>query len=161
VCGVEFVYAPNETAEAMTTDVGRGGMRVRLGRYLRPGTKLLLRFPVADWVEFPAELKAEIVWCGLPRRGEEFAAGLRIIYDEPEVLNWVSRLIHDAIFRPDQLGQMTVIGGAPKSAHRPRPVPRWQERGVAGALESVAAFAAWNEKRPSGGPEAYREPRSE
>lgn len=152
-CRVEYTHAPDESAEAMTMDVGRGGMQIRLGRYLRPGTKLLLRVPCPAGAGSTAELKAEIVWCRLPRRGEECVAGLRIMYDEPEVLISVSRLIHEAIFR---LGQVTVAGRATKATHHPRHGWEWSEREGTGAFTSASASAnGMDWKRSSGGPEAY------
>ncbi|GMU92869.1 MAG: hypothetical protein AMXMBFR4_19270 [Candidatus Hydrogenedentota bacterium] len=130
-----------------------------MGRYLRPGTKLLLRLPSGAGAGSATELKAEIAWCRMPRRGEECVAGLRIIYDEPEVLNCVSKLIHEAIFR---LGQVTVADRGEKATHHPRQAWEWSEREGMGAFTSAPAGAnGMDWMRSPGGPEAHRERRSE
>lgn len=80
----------------ITGDVSRGGLSLHLGRYLRPGRLVLLRVsePAAA---APLELKGEIAWCRPEGPAGAFRAGVRVIHDEPEAIEGLSRLVHAAV----------------------------------------------------------------
>ena len=79
---VQFECGAGSKGSAQAGDVGRGGMRVRMGRYLRPGTKLMITISLEGSNEQTVELKSEVVWCrrgpGSTRRiGPRSAEGVR------------------------------------------------------------------------------------
>ena len=87
------------------SDVSRGGLRMSMGRYLRPGTRVMLE---ADGVKVngkPVELKGQIVWCTPEKTGHRFAAGVRVIYDEPDAIMGISAMVNHAIVVSGLLGQ--------------------------------------------------------
>ena len=100
-----YRYAAREDGEAVLCDVGRGGVRLRMGRYLRPGTLVLIT--VDDDVADSAgpELKASIAWCCPDGSASAFEAGMRVIYDEPSAIAEMSRLVHQGLIAS---GRMTI-----------------------------------------------------
>lgn len=89
---VTYRYAPGYNGKAVCLDAGLGGLRVRLGRYLRPGTHLLVTFPDRTPEDEPLQLKARVAWC----RGADnhhFAAGLRVYDDEPDASTSLAQLV--------------------------------------------------------------------
>jgi hypothetical protein len=113
--GVEFVYGAGRDGSATAYDVGRGGLRVRMGRYLRPGTRLLVRLPESGQDDGPVELKAEVAWCRRELSALEFEVGLRIFYDAPDALDAISRVMYYALFEQ---------GGLHRGAKMPAPAKR-------------------------------------
>jgi len=95
---VQFVYGAGQKGSAKANDVGRGGLRVRMGRYLRPGTKLMVQIPMGDSGEKAVELKSEVVWCRREPGHLDFGAGLRVYYDAPEALDAISEVMYYALF---------------------------------------------------------------
>ncbi|MCC6796644.1 MAG: PilZ domain-containing protein [Candidatus Hydrogenedentes bacterium] len=92
-----YRYAANDEGTALVSEVSRGGLRMSMGRYLRPGTRVMLE---ADGVKMngqPVELKGQIVWCAPEKRGHQFVAGVRVIYDEPDAIAAVSALVNHAL----------------------------------------------------------------
>lgn len=105
---VQFECGAGSKGSALAGDVGRGGMRVRMGRYLRPGTKLMITISLAGSKKKTIELKSEVVWC---RRGPgqlEFDAGIRVYYDAPEALEAISEVMYDALFEQGGLKKRDV-----------------------------------------------------
>ena len=79
-------YGPGHQAKASCEDVGLGGLRLKLGRYLRPGTLVLVSVG-----EQAVQLKARVAWCrGL--KDHHFAAGLRVFQSEAEAALALTRL---------------------------------------------------------------------
>ena len=76
---------------AVCTDVGLGGLNLRVGRYLRPGTLLMVTFNESTSDGAPLQLKGRIAWCR-GADGYHFAAGLRVFHDEPESVTALTRL---------------------------------------------------------------------
>lgn len=94
---LSYQYAADGGGDAAILDVGRGGFCVRIGRYLRPGTRVIVRSGTIDGVRLDHELKAVIVWCVGMRGGLDFLAGLRVMFDEPEAISAMSRMVHAAL----------------------------------------------------------------
>ncbi len=80
----------------VTADVSRGGLSLHLGRYLRPGRFVLLRVNEPTAAE-PLEVKGEIAWCRPEGPAGAFRTGIRVIHDEPEAFEGLSRLVHAAV----------------------------------------------------------------
>ncbi len=95
---VQFVYGAGRKGSAHVNDVGRGGLRVHMGRYLRPGTKLMISIPLRDSEQRTVELKSEVIWCQREAGRIEFSAGLRVYYDAPEALEAISEVMYYALF---------------------------------------------------------------
>ncbi|MFA6240964.1 MAG: PilZ domain-containing protein [Candidatus Hydrogenedentales bacterium] len=94
---VQYRYGAQDTGSATLLNVGRGGVCVRLGRYLRPGTRALVQVPSVQMDGRSVELKAELVWCRPASEQHEFDAGFRIVFDEPDAIAGASELIHRAL----------------------------------------------------------------
>ena len=112
---MQFKSGAGSKGSAQEGDVGRGGMRVRMGRYLRPGTKLMITISLEGSNEQTVELKSEVVWC---RRGPgqlEFDAGIRVYYDAPEALEAISEVMYDALFEQGGLRKRDVRQVAKRS----------------------------------------------
>jgi len=65
-------------------DVSVGGVRLRLGRYLRPNTKLLLQVKAEELDADALEFKGQVVWCKPCDLNNVFGAGIRIMGDAPD-----------------------------------------------------------------------------
>jgi hypothetical protein len=79
---IHYAYGPGYCGSATALDASLGGLGVRLGRYLRPGTLMLLRVRDGAGPDEVA-LKARVAWC----RGagqSEFVAGIKVFHSEPE-----------------------------------------------------------------------------
>lgn len=134
-----YRYAADVEGTAQVSDVSRGGMRMCMGRYLRPGTRVMLE---ADGVRVngqPVELKCQIVWCTPEKRGHRFVAGIRIIYDEPDAIAAASALVNHALFAsgvfaglPEKTGTVSVA------------VPVWPVQVLGAGTRAAARFAAGN-----------------
>ena len=101
---VRYAYASEPGAVAKACDVSRGGLSVEMGRYLRPGTRLMLEVPGVETDGNAAELKAEIAWCRATNSGHAFRAGIRVIEDQPDVLEVMSNLLHRSLFESGLVG---------------------------------------------------------
>jgi len=83
---------------ATSDDISRGGVSLRMGRYLRPGRFVLITIGGPDGAS-PIELKTRVAWCR-PDKGEHvFRTGLRVFYDEPDTMEQMSRLMYEAVLR--------------------------------------------------------------
>jgi hypothetical protein len=89
---VEYRYGTSESGKATASDIGRSGMRLYLGRYLRPGTLLMIGLPQGR-----GELKARIAWCTPTLQGGVFVAGVRVLHNEHESLEVMGDLLCDAV----------------------------------------------------------------
>ncbi len=65
-------------------NVGRTGAAIRLGRALRPGEYLSLRFASPLMLGEDVEVVARVIWCRPLDGVREYAAGLQIRRDTPE-----------------------------------------------------------------------------
>jgi len=83
-----------ETGLASVSNVGRGGIAVRMGRYLRPGTLVMV---ATGSQGADGDQKARIAWSEPLAGTAEFQAGLQIIHDEPSALAEMSLLVHRAL----------------------------------------------------------------
>lgn len=120
-----YRYAADDQGTALVSDVSRGGLRMSMGRYLRPGTRVMLE---ADGVKMngqPVELKGQIVWCAPEKRGHQFVAGVRVIYDEPDAIAAVSTLVNHAVLASGVVDRLTgrkIAHVAAVAAWRVRPL---------------------------------------
>lgn len=94
---VQYCYGANDHGIGEATDVCRGGLKITIGRYLRPGTHILVTTPDCPMNGRPLELKGQIVWCRPEKAGLRFSIGVRVIYDEPDAVAGISALVHHAI----------------------------------------------------------------
>lgn len=92
-----YRYAADDAGSAHVNDVSRGGLRLSLGRYLRPGTCVMLETDGVRVNGRPIELKGRIVWCAPERRGHRFAAGVRVMYDEADAVSAMSAFVNHAL----------------------------------------------------------------
>jgi hypothetical protein len=136
-----YRYASEDEGFAQVSDVSRGGLRMCMGRYLRPGTRVMLE---ADGVRVngqPVELKGQIVWCAPEKRGHRFAAGVRVIYDEPDAVTAVSALVNHALCASgilEQLKDRKTVNAAVASVWRFRPLGKGTRVAGAGFLAGNA-----------------------
>ncbi|GMV91398.1 MAG: hypothetical protein AMXMBFR82_11760 [Candidatus Hydrogenedentota bacterium] len=99
----EYRYGTTGEGCAKVQNIGRAGLRLRMGRYLRPGTVVRLHLEAEDLGLDPIEFTTHIAWCIPVSENGEFDAGLRILHDGTESLAQVSALIHAALLRSGQL----------------------------------------------------------
>lgn len=90
-----YRYAPGYEGAATVENVGLGGFGLRLGRYLRPGTLMLLSLS-----DEPLQLKGRVTWCR-GARNHEFVAGLRVFHDDPETTQALTQLVAWASLESD------------------------------------------------------------
>lgn len=88
---LEIICQGGMKGRATSQDVGRGGFRMSLYRYLRPGHRLMVRTPAGE------ELKAQVVWCRPDRDATQFVAGVRVIHDEPAAYETMARMMYRAV----------------------------------------------------------------
>jgi PilZ domain len=93
-------YGTGEAGTARLCNVGRSGVSARSGRYLRPGTRVMLEVGPRR-AGGSEELKAEVAWCRPARDSDEFLTGLRVYHDETRALGALSALMFDGL---DRLG---------------------------------------------------------
>jgi len=82
---VTYSYDPDESGRGRWINVSRVGACIRLGRYLRPGRDLRLRFPSPlEASEAPVEVQGRVSWCRQVPGAPEFTAGVRLLREDPE-----------------------------------------------------------------------------
>ena len=86
--GVAYLYDRGEIGGATWRDVSAEGASIRMGRYLRPGRAVVLRFPSPALPEEILEIPARIVWCRPAPGSLYFAAGLQIRREAPSAAWW-------------------------------------------------------------------------
>ncbi|MBM3289860.1 MAG: PilZ domain-containing protein [Candidatus Hydrogenedentes bacterium] len=101
-----YRYASDDEGTAEVSDVSRGGLRMTMGRYLRPGTPVMLEAAGVRVNGRAVELKGRIVWCAPEMRGHRFVAGVRVIYDEPDAVTAVSALVNHALHASGVLDEL-------------------------------------------------------
>jgi hypothetical protein len=128
---VTYRYEPDHEGTAMCTDVGRGGLCLHLGRYLRPGRRVMLSVAGPDGE--PLELKARVAWCRATPGSRLFATGVRVYHDEPQSLGALSTMVHKGL---EQSGVFSEL----RALHKTRtPQPRTAD----GRKESATSREAW------------------
>lgn len=91
-----YRYNQGENAAGTWRDLSRSGARIQLGRYLRPGRRVMLIVASDDESDEPAiELKAQIVWCRPVSDSHDFEAGLRIFHDQPDTVDTLTAIVDD------------------------------------------------------------------
>lgn len=86
----------DETGSGTWMDVSRVGAQVLLGRYLRPGRTLTLRFASPLVSNRELEVTAQVVWCRPEKYSQDFTVGLLIQRDTPEMALDFATLGHAA-----------------------------------------------------------------
>jgi len=109
---ISYQHGAGDSGMAVASDVSRGGLRLRMGRYLRPGTHVMLQSKEVHADGKPVELKGRIVWCAPEKKGHQFAAGVRIIYDEAVAVMGISAMVNYAIAASGLLGPQAAAGQA-------------------------------------------------
>lgn len=81
---VTYEVTPGDGGSATWIDVSRVGVRMLLGRYLRPRRVIALAF-AAPWDEHTeVRLSARVIWCRQAKDSAEFHAGLQVLRESPE-----------------------------------------------------------------------------
>lgn len=97
---VGWLEAQGQSGAGVVLNVGRGGVCLLLGRYLRPGRSVEVRFNDIEFRGEPVTLRARVAWCRPADRGSvEFAAGLRVVHDEATSLAAISEVFYAAVDR--------------------------------------------------------------
>ncbi len=136
---VKYSYSGGESGTATCCDVSGGGMRVVLGRYLRPGRHLMVQVPHGANKKRHAELKAEIAWCSPTEEPHEFIAGLRVLHDEPEAAHTLAALA---------VGGTSPLKTRPPRAQRialPLVVKAWVKPGKNGTHNELETSEEWKD----------------
>lgn len=94
---IQYRYGRNEAGLATCCNVGRGGLNLLMGRYLRPGTLLMLEAADPHSEAAPIELKAQVAWIEPAGREGAFLAGVRVLEDEAASSDTVNDLIYQAM----------------------------------------------------------------
>ena len=94
---VHYICAPNDGGVGTWQDVGRGGARVKLNRYFRPGTLMLLSVKLGSNNGSYTELKGRVAWSRRCGENGSSVAGLRLFDDVPEAEFTVSGLINKGL----------------------------------------------------------------
>ena len=95
---VEWSDAKGERGTAQLMDFSRGGMRLSIGRYFRPGPVLTFRFDEITYQGEPIEFQAIINWCNpIPLHPETFEVGVSIVHGETRTLALVSEVFYTAL----------------------------------------------------------------
>lgn len=128
---VTYRYEPEHEGTAMCTNVGRGGLSLELGRYLRPGKYVMLSVSGADGE--PLELKARVAWCRALPGSRLFAAGVRVYHDEPQSLQALSRMVHKGLEQSGVFSELHAL----HTMRTAQPQP-WE-----GRKESTTSREAW------------------
>jgi len=133
---VEYFHGAGASGTGCCREVSHRGLSMRLGRYLAPGRKVLVRvFSVANPVE-AAELKGRVAWCRPTAAPDQFLAGIEVFFDAPEAFEDLSRLVLEAALAH-------TWSAVPQTGEQPRETPdraRWGIRRTAEAL-AHAGFA--------------------
>ena len=87
-----------ESGSARLCDAGRGGVSALSGRYLRPGTLVMIEVG-SQGAGGLKELKAEVAWCRPAPDTDEFRTGLRVYHDEPRAVGALAGLMFDGLDR--------------------------------------------------------------
>lgn len=83
--GFHFVCDEGHTGGGRWLNVSRVGASVLLGRYLKPGREVIVRFASPLVSNDALEVKARVMWCRQIQGGPEFMAGIRIRRETPEM----------------------------------------------------------------------------
>jgi len=94
---VEWRDLTGEDGHAAVRDVSRGGFRLSLGRYLRPGPVVTVTFDHITFNGAPVELDAAVVWCKPTDQPDTFLAGLKIIHGGAATLAAASEVFYAAM----------------------------------------------------------------
>ena len=87
-----------EGGAASIRDVSRSGVRLSLGRFLRPGPCVRLVFDGIAFNGAQIEVRAVVVWCRPENSAsDQFAAGFRIVQGERGTLGAMSEVFYTAI----------------------------------------------------------------
>jgi hypothetical protein len=117
---VHYICAPNDGGVGIWQDVGQGGACVKLNRYLRPGTLVLLSVKLGFESGAYSELKGKVAWCRRCGENGSSVAGLRLFDDVPEAELTLSGLVNEGLRQ----------GGAAKQ-DTPHPLSRdWAGKGL-------------------------------
>lgn len=84
-----YRYSPVDEGKAVGADVSPQGLRIRLGRYLRPGRRVVLRVDTLS----DAELKGRVTWCRPANEPNTFDAGIRVFHDAADSAAALSEMI--------------------------------------------------------------------
>lgn len=83
--GFHFECDAGHAGTGRWLNVSRVGANVLLGRYLKPGREVTLRFASPLVSRDALEVTARVMWCKPVHGGPEFVAGFRIRRDTPEM----------------------------------------------------------------------------
>ena len=93
---IGYRYGPSDTGRAECINVSPLGMQLRLGRYLRPGRRVLVTAGQGSGGDGDGpgiEFKAQVAWCRPSKGSHVFDAGLRVFHDEPDSVTAIYSLL--------------------------------------------------------------------
>lgn len=142
---VQYRYGAVEAGKASCCNIGRDGLGLLMGRYLRPGTLIMLQ-----WSDGRAEFKARVAWCTPTNRADIFLTGLRVLHHEAESVSMMSELLYDAERVNGGIDHLYEERVTPPNAwvHLTPPTPRqetrsWLARMVFAATAVLGIGMAW------------------
>ena len=83
-----YRYSSSDGGKASCADVSFRGLGIRLGRYLRPGRRVVVCLDALPSVE----LKGRVAWCRPSDEPNLFDAGIRVFHDEPDSVAALSEM---------------------------------------------------------------------
>jgi hypothetical protein len=93
---VTYEVTPGDVGSATWIDISRVGVRMVLGRYLRPGRVIAVAF-AAPWDEHTeVRLSARVIWCRQTNDSAEFHAGFQVLRESPEAALAFGLLVQQA-----------------------------------------------------------------
>ncbi len=118
---VTYRYSPVDEGKAVCANVGSKGLRIRLGRYLRPGRKVVLGVETPQGVE----LKGRVAWCRPANEPNMFDAGVRVFHDAADSAAALSNMIragrkHTVDPADGKTGKSSAAGECPGDGNGPR-----------------------------------------
>lgn len=93
---LEYRYGIGEKGRATWHDVGRDGVCIQLGRYLRPGRSIVVVRQERELHDEPLELKGRVIWCRPSGDGETYLVGIKVHRSGVELCYAMSSLVREA-----------------------------------------------------------------
>lgn len=87
-----------DSGEASSYDISRGGLCLALPRYLRPGHELQIHIDDIFYESEPIRFNARVAWCAAKaNKSNVYTAGIQVLHDLPETLAVMSEVFYQAV----------------------------------------------------------------